>query len=255
LQFGELKPLLTALVLPPAAPLLLALLGLLLGWRKKAAGTVLTLAALGSLWLLSCNAVAIWLSQALLPPVAPLTATSLVNSPVQAVVVLGGGVRAQAPEYGQAQLNSFTATRLRYGAWLAKQARLPLAFAGGVGWASAGTAAPSEGEVARRVALHDHGLALRWVDEQSRDTAENAQMLGAMLKRDGIQRIALVTHAWHMPRSVRAFEAAGFEVTPAPMGYIVPVNRPLLEWLPSAHGLQSSRQVLHEWLGLRLSRV
>ncbi|MGH6626637.1 MAG: YdcF family protein [Burkholderiaceae bacterium] len=255
MQFGELKPLLTALVLPPAAPLLLALLGVLLGWRKKAAGAALTLAALGSLWLLSCNAVAIWLSQTLLPPTAPLAAAQLQNSPVQAVVVLGGGIQAQAPEYGQAQLNSFTAARLRYGAWLAKQARLPLAFAGGVGWANAGTAAPSEGEVARRAALQDHGLALRWVDEQSRDTAENARMLGALLKRDGIQRIALVTHAWHMPRSVRAFEAAGFEVTAAPTGYIVAMNRPLLEWLPSAHGLQSSRQLLHEWLGLQLSRL
>jgi hypothetical protein len=30
------------------------------------------------------------------------------------------------------------------------------------------------------------------------------------------------------------------------------VSRPLLEWLPSSHGLQASTWVLREWLGLRL---
>lgn len=258
MELGEFKPLLTVLVLPPAAPLLLTLLGLLLIWRKKVLGGVLCVVALGGLWLLGCNAVAVWLALHILPQVPALpsatAAAALQSRQVQAVVVLGGGVQAFAPEYGAAQPSSDTAMRLRYGVWLSRQSQLPLAFAGGVGWANSGTAGPSEGAIARAAVAQDYGLPLRWVDDQSRDTAENAANLHALLARDGVQRIALVTHAWHMPRAQQAFERAGFIVTPAPTGFTLPQQRSLLEWLPTAHGLQSSREVLREWLGLLVAK-
>lgn len=251
---GELKPVLTALVMPPAAPLLLLGLGLL--WRKRALGGLLCLLGLASLWLLSCNAVAVWLAQTLLPQTSALppatAATALHARQVQAVVVLGGGVRPTSPEYATPQPTADTAGRLRYGVWLARQAKLPLAFAGGVGWANSGTAAPSEGAMARALVTQDYGLALRWVDDRSRDTAENAAYMQALLAPEGVQRIALVTHAWHMPRAQQAFERAGFTVTPAPTGFTLPQQRKLLEWLPTGYGLLASREVLREWLGLRM---
>jgi uncharacterized SAM-binding protein YcdF (DUF218 family) len=52
-----------------------------------------------------------------------------------------------------------------------------------------------------------------------------------------------------MQRSVMLFEAAGFEVLPAPMGYIQPIMRWDTDYLPSANGLKASNWVLHEWLG------
>jgi uncharacterized SAM-binding protein YcdF (DUF218 family) len=94
---------------------------------------------------------------------------------------------------------------------------------------------------------------LRWVDDQSRDTAENAAQMQRLLARDGVQRIALVTQAWHMPRAQLAFARAGFTVLPAPTGFTLPQQRTLLEWLPTAQGLQASREVLREWLGLRIA--
>ena len=137
---------------------------------------------------------------------------------MQAIVILGGGMQAVAPEYGLAQPNASTAARLRYGIQLAKRS----------------------------------GLTLRWIDNQSRDTAENAARMHDLLAPAGIQHIALVTHAWHMPRSQALFETAGFTVLPAPMGFVLPSERPLLEWLPSAHGLTASRHVLREWLALQV---
>jgi uncharacterized SAM-binding protein YcdF (DUF218 family) len=251
IDIGELKPILGALVLPPAGPLLLALLGLWLARRHRGAGTVLAFTGLAALWLASCHAVSIALAQALLPAAAPLQPAQLQN--VQAIVVLGGGVLPQAPEYGQAQPAGPTLARLRYGAWLARQSGKPVAFAGAIGWAATGLATESEGAVARRTARSDWGLELRWVDDRSRDTGENAAHLRALMQPDGVQRIALVTHAWHMPRAQLAFEQAGFEVTPAPMGFATPRERAVLEWLPSTEGLAGSRQVLREWLALRLS--
>lgn len=253
-SLGELKPILTTLLLPPASLLLLGLLGLLLAVRKKAAGLVIIFLAGAALWLLSCHAVSVWLAHTLLPQHAPVTAAALKSSRVQAIVVLGGGVLPVAPEYGEPQASPAAAMRLRYGVWLSRQSGLPVAFAGGLGWGAANGQAISEGEVARRAAQQDYGLALRWVDTQSRDTVENAQFLKPLMEKDKVQRIALVTHAWHMPRSVQAFERAGFIVTPAPMGFVLPSRNGVLQWTPSADGLGTSQLILKEWLGLLAQR-
>lgn len=251
--FGELKPILTVLVMPPAAPLLLALFGLLLAARRHVrTGLAIALLGLAALWLLACHAVAAWLAQSVLPPVQAVRPAQLVQAQVQAIVVLGGGVLPQAPEYGLAQPGARTLARLRYGAWLARQTGKPVAFAGGVGWA-AGADFPSEAEVARRTLL-EFGVELRWADAQSRDTAENARRMREVLARDGVTRIALVSDAWHLPRALLEFRRAGFTVTAAPTGFPAADTRELLTWLPSTEGLTLSRQVLREALGSWVAR-
>ena len=252
-----LKPILTNLVLPACSGLLA--LFALLGWawrrsHRTLARVPIALAGVTSLlmWLLSCQAVAIWLSLHLLPQVSPINANDLKRAHVQAIVVLGGGVENDAIEYGGPTLPPDAMSRLLYGVHLSRSTQLPMAYSGGVGWAGSNGQA-AEAEVAQ-MALMRLGLsALRWLETQSRDTQENAQLTSAMLQADGITRIALVTHAWHMPRSVRQFEAAGLQVTPAPMGYIRSDIRGLLQWLPSGKGLRDSAWVLREWLGLLLT--
>src|SRR4051794_21321727 len=245
---GELKPILTALAMPPAGLLLLVVLGLVLArgkrWRQ---GVGIAATGTAGLWLLSCHGVAMLLASLLLPHVRPATPDRLQT--VQAIVVLGGGVVRDAPEYGMAQPNGYLLARLRYGARLARNTGKPLAFSGGIGWASVEGGIAPEGEVARRVLSQDYGLTPRWIDNTSHDTRENALRTRELLGAQGIQRIALVTHAWHMPRAVREFERAGFTVVPAPTGFASPESRPLLEWLPSAEGLTFSRLVLREAAG------
>ena len=254
MELGALKPLLTIAAMPPASLLLLALLGVWRAGRKKRGGLALVLLSLALLWLLSCHGMAVWLARHALPQFSPLSATTLKAGKTQAIVVLGGGVLPEAPEYGQPQPGSYTAARLRYGLWLARQSGLPVAFTGGLGWAASDGQQQSEAEVAARVAQQDYGMKLRWTEGQSRDTSENARLLAPLLQRDGVQRIALVTDAWHMPRAVAAFERAGLAVTPAPTGFVLPVQRELLEWAPSAYGLLASQKVLQEWLALQVGR-
>ena len=255
MELGLFKPLLTSLVMPPLAPLLLALLGVLLAWRKKRGGLALATLSLLALWLLSCHGTAVWLARHALPQFAAVSAAQLKASGVQAIVILGGGLLPGAPEYGGApQPSTYTAARLRYGVWLARQSGLPLAYTGGVGWAADGMQPLSEAEVVAQVALQDYRSKLRWNEDASRDTSGNARLLAPMLKRGGVLRIALVTDAWHMPRSVAAFERAGLSVTPAPIGFVLPIERDLLQWLPSAQGLLASRHVLREWLALAVGR-
>jgi len=255
MDLGLFKPLLTSLAMPPMAPLLLALLGVVLAWRRNRSGLVLITLSLAALWLLSCHGTAVWLARHALPQFDVVTTVQIKANQVQAVVILGGGVLPDAPEYGGAsQPSAVSAARLRYGIWLARQSGLPLAFSGGIGWAADGMPTASEAEVAARVAQQEFGFALRWSEAVSRDTDGNARLLAPVLMREGVQRIALVTDAWHMPRSVAAFQRAGFVVTPAPMGFTRPIESPLLQWLPSAQGLLASRQVLRESLGLAVGQ-
>lgn len=248
MEAGAFKPILTALAMPPAGLLLVIALGLALAVGKRwRLGVGVAAAGAAGLWILSCHGFAMLLAGSLLPSVRPATPERLRD--VQAIVVLGGGVVHDAPEYGLPQPNGYLLARLRYGARLARGTGKPLAFSGGVGWAAVDGDLAPEGDVARRVLSEDFGIEPRWVDASSRDTHENALRTHDLLAPRGIRRIALVTHAWHMPRAIREFERAGFTVVPAPTGFAARESRPLLEWLPSADGLSLSRLVLREAAG------
>lgn len=255
MELGALKPLLSSLVMPLASLVLLTLIGLMLAIKYKHRGLLLSAMASSSLWLLSCQGVAVWLAAHALPQYPPITPEQLKSGQIQAIVVLGGGIYPRAPEYGQAQPGPATAARLRYGIWLARQTGLPMAFTGGSGWAAASALGSSEAEVAGRVAQQDYGFTIRWLEGRSRDTTENASLLTPMLQRDGIARIALVTDAVHMPRSVTEFERQGLTITPAPTGFVLPTRSGLLLWLPSTDGISASTRVLHELLGLSIARL
>lgn len=262
-----LKPVLTALLIPPV-PLLLLALGCV--WRmrvrRRAAGwpLVLMLATLLGLWLSACGGVAAVLEPLLLPASAPLTAQRLAElkaemtkttaTPALAIVVLGGGAEPLAPEYGQASLTAPALERLRYGVWLARQTGAPLAFSGGLGWA--GRQSELEADIAARIAAEEFGQPLRWRETQSRDTRENATLTLPLLQQAGVKHIVLVTHGWHMPRAKGLFEVAatahGIRVEAAPMGLAQGKRLPVLEWLPSSDGFRDVRQVMREWWALRL---
>jgi uncharacterized SAM-binding protein YcdF (DUF218 family) len=168
-------------------------------------------------------------------------------------VVLGAGQRYLAREYATADLKPMTIERLRYGVWLAKQTNLPLAYSGGLGRASRPGA--TEAEIARRVVERDFGLRLRWAENKSRDTHENAIFTVAMLRDEGIQQIVLVTHGFHQQRALAAFQRAidkagvRISVVAAPMGLSVVGPPVFTDFLPTAEGFAATRLAFHEWVG------
>jgi uncharacterized SAM-binding protein YcdF (DUF218 family) len=256
------KPVLSSLLLLPVPLLLLTLVGARMILWRRGWGWFVVLLATVSLWLGACSAVGEWLQQAMLSPPPALSADQIgglrhdmaARSAV-AIVVFGGGREATAPEYGVASLGPQSLQRLRYGVWLSRQTAAPLLFSGGLGHAE--QAGQSEAEVAEGIATREFGRPLRWIETQSRDTRENAQYTVAMLVREqvDVQRVVLVTHGWHMRRSLRALEAAAahagakWEIVPAPIGLASRVERPVLRWIPSSEGFELVRNVLHEELG------
>ena len=252
------KHLLGALVLPPVPWLVLILLGTWRLARRRRLGASLVVVGVALTWLSACTGTGYLLSHALLKPPPALDATRIeqlrAHAPPNkrtAIVVLGGGTEAYAPEYGSSNLAHASLERLRYGAWLARATGLPLAFSGGAGWAQPGT--QTEADVAERVARQDFGVTLRWVEKQSRDTRENAALSVALLQQAGVEQLLIVTHDWHMPRALRAFRRAAdtrLVIEAAPMGGAERSQLPRLAWLPSTEGTTHVRQVLHEVIGL-----
>ena len=117
-------------VLPPAGFVLVVLLGLALRVRRAPLGGFLAWVGAIALWLASMPIVA----DALLAHVADARALDRdVARTAGAIVILGGGLRAQAGEYGGDTLGHWTLERIRYGAVVMKQLGLPALVTGGVG--------------------------------------------------------------------------------------------------------------------------
>ena len=238
-----LKKILAALILPPTGPILLALFGLWLTRSKSRRWHH------GGLWLATLSMLGLvllslpFVGNALMAPLEPhppITPGQLQR--VQAIVILGGGSYFAAPEYGGDTVGYTTLERLRYGARLARQTRLPLLVTGGAPFGGR-----PEAESMREALEKDFGVKVRWVEAASRDTAENASLSAPLLKAADITRIALVSHGWHLPRAIPLFEKQGLEVIAAPTAFSTGSPSLLEDLLPRS--MTRSRQALNEYLG------
>jgi uncharacterized SAM-binding protein YcdF (DUF218 family) len=237
-----------AVLLPPLNLLLLGVAGYRWLDRRPRLGRSLIGIVLLGFWLLSTP----WLAGRLLAtlelPFAPIS-----GDEAEAIVVLGGGIRTDAVEFGGGDtLNARTLERLRYGAWLHRKTGKPLLVAGG----AVDKEVEAEGPLMRAALESEFGVPVAWVERRSTNTRENARFSAALLKAAGIRRIYLVSHVWHLPRAVPEFEREGLAVVPAGTGY-QPSSGPLspFDFLPSASALNLSYYACHEWIGLAWYRL
>jgi uncharacterized SAM-binding protein YcdF (DUF218 family) len=229
-----------AWLLPPLAPVVLVLAGLYLLRAKPRTARALIAGGAGLLLVLSMPVVGSMLVSTLEPPFSdPL------KIPADAIVVLGGGSYADAPEYDGDTVSGSSLERLRYAATLYKRSRKPILVSGG----NPRQYATPESAQMRAVLEDEWHIPVQWSDDTSDNTWENARNSYAMLARAGILRIYLVTHAWHMPRARRAFESAGFTVIPAPTRFALTRSLRFADFVPDAEGFLLSARFCHEVLG------
>lgn len=238
-----LKNLLGTLLLPPANGLALLLLALLLRRRRGA----LAIAVLGGA-LLFVQSMPI-VARALITPLEAQAGPAFTHADgATAIVILGSGVNVDAHEYGGETASERSLARLRYGVYVARQTGLPMLVTGGM----LPRTTKSEAEIMAGIAESEFGFAVRWQERESMDTADNARMSAAILKAAGIERIVLVTHAFHMPRAQRLFAAEGLSVVTAPTDFKGLTRQPLsiFDFLPQPRALQNSYYALHEYIGI-----
>jgi len=165
-----------------------------------------------------------------------------------AIVILGSGRERGDPAWGaQDQPSGVALERMRYAAQLAKASGLPVLTSGGLHYGTP----PSEAQLMADSLQRDFGVPVRWLEGESRTTWENAEMSAALLQPQGVRRVVLVTQAWHMQRSVWSFQRAGFEVVPAPVGFMgVDQGIPFGGLLPSFKAVWQNGQLFNEVAGL-----
>jgi len=239
-----LKALARTLVLPPAGPLIVASIGLVLLWRqRRIAGGSLLLAGLISSWLLATPVVADALS-ALAEHYPPLDLSAATGA--QAIVILGGGgERLIAPEYAGPVADSVLLERLTYGAYVARRTGLPVLVTG----------TPAEAKAMQVTLSRNFGLQVRWIDAQSHDTYENAHYSERLLHAAGVRRIILVTSSTHLWRATHEFQDVGLEVVPAPAGVLARREAGLFRWVPTPVALMRAHAALYELIGEPLRKL
>jgi uncharacterized SAM-binding protein YcdF (DUF218 family) len=237
LMLLRLKTLVKGILLPPAGPLLMAIIGVVLLKRRPLLARNLLIAGLGSLWLLA------------VPVVSDVLARWAGNYPpldwndargAQAIVILGGGgQRAFAPEYGGPSAEPLLLERLSYGAYVSRRTGLPILVTG----------FHIEAAAMRDTLQRNFNIDARWVDDQAYDTFENARNSVRLLAADRVNRIVLITHDTHMRRSVHEFTAAGIQVVPAPVGVLAVRETGASRYLPSYPGMLRSSFAINELIG------
>ncbi|HMY50221.1 MAG TPA: YdcF family protein [Rhodocyclaceae bacterium] len=244
-----LKKIAAALLLPPFLPFLLIIAGLLLLHRQPRTGRLLA-------WCGVVTGIALSLPASVGLLVTPLERDAALDvrdlPAAEAIVILGGGTRHYAPDFGGQTVNRLTLERLRYGALLARHSRLPVLVSGG-----SPTPGIAEGILMRRVMEEEFRVSVRWVESQSLDTAENAAFSVPVLRAAGVRRVLLVTHAAHMRRALEAFEAAGMHAIPAPTAFFHgagPADE-VVDFLPGMNAAFAGDYAAHEWLGLAARRL
>jgi uncharacterized SAM-binding protein YcdF (DUF218 family) len=240
--------LIAAFLLPPLNLLLLAIAGLLLWQKRPHIARLLLVASISLLWLLSTPFFSMMLLHTL--EGAP-HALGTNQDRAEAIVVLGGGTYFNAPEYGEDTVSEASLARLRYAAKLQRETGKPILVSGG----SPHGNSLSEGQQMKQVLEQDFKTPVQWVEDRSDNTQQSAQLSYAQLNPAGIKHIYLVTHAWHMPRSVAVFERAGFDVIPAPTRYSTRFQINLLSFQPDADALRDSRIFMHEMIGMLWYRL
>lgn len=241
---------LRTLLLPPLSLFLLYGTGWLL--RKQRIGRIFCGSAVALMFLLSTQAGS-WL---LVYPLENLTAPLSSSDPTgtQAIVVLAAGRLKNSPEYAGQDIPDYIAlARLRYAAKLHHETGLPVLVSGGAAIPEEGIKPLADGMVS--ALQNDFVTPVKWAEDKSKNTAENAEFSAKILQQADIHRILLVTDAMHMYRAKMMFEQQGIAVVAAPTLFFARKELGLSDLLPGVEGLRRANYASYEWLGIVWYRI
>ncbi len=178
----------------------------------------------------------------------------------EVIVVLGGGTRPAAFPRHTAELNG-AGNRLFHAAWLYKQEVAPLILVSGGNATFTGPASQAESEAMTEI-LVTMGIPREAIllESISRNTRENALETQAILEKEGLSDLILITSASHMPRAYRVFTKVGLQVTPSPTDFTftqddwvyftqLDLGVQLVNLPPNANNLEVTSRILKEYVG------
>ncbi len=237
-------------LIPPNLFILLTVIGLVLAWRWTRLGLVVATASAVPLYLASTPVVAEYLFdrvEALAGAIPSLPS----DAPPGAIIVLAEDYR-----HGQRYtVGPLTLERLAEAARQERRLGLPVLVSGG----RPDEADDSLAGMMSAALQNDFGVPVRWREDRSRNTFENAAFSAEILRRAGVPCALLVTNSLDMARALWSFRAVGYPVMPAaPRQQTIGRRqndseaRSLLpsSFFPQVPALLVSYNALHEVIGL-----
>lgn len=233
-----LQQVLTSFLLPPLGLALIGGLCGLLAWRgRRLAGLGAVLMAFG-LFLLSTPLAANLLMGSLeredtpaLPDIAP-----------GAIVILGAEIVGSR---SGVDVGPLTLERLRAGAALHRRTGLPVLVTGGV----LSAATPPLAKLMAASLNTDFGVPVRWIEPRAPDTRGNATFSILLLRDAGVGAAYIVTHGWHLPRALAAFQRHGLKTVGVPVRRARAASFRWSDWIARPDHLAESWFALREWTG------
>ncbi|HEX5317578.1 MAG TPA: YdcF family protein [Stellaceae bacterium] len=232
---------------PPAIFIWLVLIGSWLSLSRAPLG--MTVVVVGALCLYALSMPLV--GRFLLERIEAKIPVNVDLSKAQAIVVLGAGTRRG---HGEAKdsLNPLSWERVAMAADAYRKLHLPVAAAGGQ---VHGEREP-EAWLMKAALDTEFQVPVAWLEDQSRTTYENAVNTERLMKAANIDTVVVVTHSWHQPRALWAFEHVGLKALPWPAAPrdTAQIER-LDDLLPSIDGLVDSYIAFHEMLGSAYYRM
>ncbi|OZG75500.1 hypothetical protein BTA51_01505 [Hahella sp. CCB-MM4] len=237
-----LKKLIGGWIKPLPFSLFLFMLGFLLLWRgRKRAGLRLT--ATGLVIVLLCSN-GLFARQLVMPLESQYPAYD--SQPVDYVLVLGNYHRSAKGIPVTSVLEGDSMYRLTEGLRIARLNPEATLILSGYAFEDPVSNAEAYRQVALALGINNGRIKLM---EQTKDTGEELETVAGMV---GNRPLALVTSAYHMPRSMALASKQQLNVVAAPAAH---KNKPgvrswLMDFIPSPSALELSHMAIHEYMGL-----
>jgi len=242
-------------LIPPNLFILLTVIGLVLAWRWTRLGLVVATIGGVFLYLASTPLVANYLIGSI-KALAQAMPTPTSDVPPGAIIVLSADYRKSDAPGRSLTVGPMTLERLAEAARVQRRLGLPVLVSGGrpadIGDSLAG--------MMSTVLQDDFRVPVRWREDRSTNTFENAAFSADILRRAGVQSALLVTHCRDMARALWSFYAVGYPVTQAicPSRQTAGQRRnddeagslSVSSFFPQVPALFVSYRALHELIGL-----
>jgi uncharacterized SAM-binding protein YcdF (DUF218 family) len=234
-------------LIPPNLFILLAMIGVLIAWRRKPFGLAVATAAIVLLYLaampITAGLLIRWAETiAFDEPTLPS------DKPPGAIVVLSADVHSGIPDMPDT-VGQLTLERLAEAARQWRRLGLPILVSGG------GPRGASLAVLMSRALQEDFRVPVQWREERSQNTFENALYSAEILRDAGIHAALVIAHPWDMARALWSFRAVGYAVVPSPTPEDGSPPRSVAGFLPQVPALLESYFALHELIGLAWYRL
>ena len=182
----------------------------------------------------------------------------------EAIVVLGGATRSISYPGVMVDMNEH-GDRLLYAAKLYKEGLAPLIILSGgrIDWYGNQEAeAEDMAEILQIMGIPEEAIIK---EPNSLNTYQNAVYTKKVLQENDINKVILITSAFHMPRSASIFRRQQIEIIPAPTDFLITehildkynqsLESKIIGFFPNPGSLERTTKVVQEYIGMVVYRL